>query len=45
MTAFPIHRNAKPSRWSWGKIEPMSREQARFWKLRKERKEKERVNG
>ncbi len=42
-TAPLVHRIAKPSRWGWGRIEPMSREDAEFWKLRRERERKERV--
>lgn len=42
MTAFPIRQIAKPSRWYHGKIEPMSREDAEFWKLRREREREER---
>jgi len=40
-TAPLIHRISKPSRWAWGRIEPMSHEDAEFWKLRKERERKE----
>jgi hypothetical protein len=34
MAALNIFRSAKPSR-QWGKIEPMSAEDARFWELRR----------
>jgi hypothetical protein len=40
-TALNIFATAKPSRWYHGKIEPMSREDAEFWKLRRERERKE----
>ncbi len=43
-TAPLIHRIPKPSRWGWGRIEPMSREDAEFWKLRRER-EREKCDG
>jgi len=42
-TAPLIHRIPKPSRWYHGPIQPMSREDAEFWKLRQERERKERV--
>jgi hypothetical protein len=34
VTAINIFRSAKPSR-QWGKIEPMSKDDARFWQLRR----------
>jgi hypothetical protein len=34
MTGLNIFQSAKPSR-QWGKIEPMSKEDARFWELRR----------
>jgi len=43
MTRLPIWHTDKPTR-TWGRIEPMTREDARFWQLRRER-EKERADG
>ena len=40
MTAYPIWHTAKPTRHT-GPLLPMDAEQARFWTLRKARKDKE----
>ena len=37
MTALPIHKIPKPSRMSWGKIEPMSKIDERAWRITRER--------
>jgi hypothetical protein len=37
MSGINIFQSAKPSR-QWGKIEPMSKEDARFWELRRKGK-------
>jgi hypothetical protein len=47
MSGINIFQSAKPSR-QWGKIEPMSAEDARFWELRRrkaERQANERIAG
>jgi hypothetical protein len=35
-TAPLIHRIPKPSRWGWGRIEPMSREDEVAWQRTRE---------
>jgi hypothetical protein len=42
VTAINIWRSDKPSRVSHGRIEPMRREDAIFWRWRADRKAKER---
>ena len=42
-TALLVHRIAKPSRWYHGPIQPMSREDADFWRLRQEREREKRA--
>ena len=42
-TALNIFATAKPSRWYHGPIQPMSREDAEFWKLRQEREREKRA--